>query len=83
MRSSTFNAPDAAAEWPLFITVDRVRSQFAEGTKVMVAIGGWGDTEGFSDAAKSEEGRRVFARNVQAMVEFTGADGKLLMVSGF
>jgi GH18 family chitinase len=77
MRSSAFNAPDAATdEWPLFTTVDAVRSQFAEGTKVMVAIGGWGDTEGFSEAARSEEGRRNFALNVRAMVEFTGADGR-------
>lgn len=75
MRSSIFNAR-AASEWPLFTTVDTVRSQFAEGTKVMVAIGGWGDTEGFSEAAKSEEGRRRFASNVKAMVEFTGADGR-------
>jgi GH18 family chitinase len=42
----------------------------------MVAIGGWGDTEGFEEAARSEEGRRLFARNVKAMVDFTGADGK-------
>ena len=82
MRSSAFNAPDAVAEWPLFSSVDTVRSQFAEGTKVMVAIGGWGDTEGFSKAAKSLSTRRRFARNVKAMVEFTGADGRLLMASG-
>jgi GH18 family chitinase len=81
MRSSSFNAP--ASEWPLFTTVDNVRSQFAEGTKVMVAIGGWGDTEGFSEAAKSEEGRRLFARNVRAMVEFTGADGTFLSMSAY
>jgi GH18 family chitinase len=77
MRSSAFNAPDAS-DWPLFTTVDAARSQFAEGTKVMIAIGGWGDTEGFSEAAKSAEGKRLFARNVKAMIEFTGADGTLL-----
>jgi GH18 family chitinase len=81
MRSSAFNAPDSVAEWPLFTTVDAVRSQFAEGTKVVVAIGGWGDTEGFSEAARSDEGRRRFARNVKAMVELTGADGRFLTVS--
>jgi len=81
MRSSTFNAADAVAEWPLFTTVDAVRLQFAEGTKVMVAIGGWGDTEGFSEAARSEEGRKKFAGNIKAMVEFTGADGRLLKIN--
>jgi GH18 family chitinase len=81
MRSSAFNAPDAS-DWPLFTTVDAVRSQFAEGTKVMIAIGGWGDTEGFSEAAKSAEGKTLFARNVKAMIEFTGADGTLLCFAG-
>ena len=41
----------------------------------MVAIGGWGDTEGFSYAAATEYGRRLFAGNVKKMVEDTGADG--------
>jgi hypothetical protein len=77
MRSSAFNAADAS-DWPLFTTVDAVRSQFAEGTQIMIAIGGWGDTEGFSEAAKSAKGKRLFARNVKAMIEFTGADGTFL-----
>lgn len=49
------------------------------GTKVMVAIGGWGDTEGFEVAARTEGSRRLFARNVARMVEVTGADGKDLI----
>jgi GH18 family chitinase len=80
MRSSAFNAP-ATSDWPLFTSVEKVRSQFADGTKVMVAIGGWGDTEGFEEAARSEEGRRLFARNVKAMAEFTGADGGSLVAN--
>lgn len=43
----------------------------------MVAIGGWGNEEGFRQAAKSEEGRRVWVDGVKRMVESTGADGKL------
>ena len=43
----------------------------------MVAIGGWGDTQGFSVAAATPEGRQLFAKNVKAMVDFTGADGRL------
>ena len=42
----------------------------------MVAIGGWGDTEGFDVAAATESSRKLFAQNVNSMVEATGADGK-------
>lgn len=41
----------------------------------MVAIGGWGDSGGFEEAAGSEEGRERWARSVGRMVEVTGADG--------
>ena len=76
MQSSTFNLP-SSTEWPLFTTVNEVRAKFAPGTAVMVAIGGWGDTQGFSEAARTKEGRRLFARNVGVMVDETGADGKI------
>ncbi|KAL6712260.1 hypothetical protein ACN47E_000137 [Coniothyrium glycines] len=73
MQSKVFNEPNATS-WPLFTTVETARSQFATGTKVMVAIGGWGDT-GFSQAAKSDQSRKLFAKNVQTMIRDTGADG--------
>lgn len=75
MRSSTFNEPDVS-EWPLFTTVEQVRPKFAKKTKIMIAIGGWGDTSGFSRAASTESNRKLFAQNVKAMVEHTGADGE-------
>ncbi|KAG9775171.1 glycoside hydrolase family 18 protein, partial [Aureobasidium melanogenum] len=74
MRSEVFNEDDPL-EWPLFTSVDAVRSEFAPGTAVMVAIGGWGDTQGFSVAAATEASRKRFAANVKAMVDATGADG--------
>ncbi|KAL2814105.1 glycoside hydrolase superfamily [Aspergillus granulosus] len=74
MRSDTFNHENVT-EWNLFTTVDEVRAKFAPGTTITVAIGGWGDTDGFSFAARSEESRRLFARNVRDMLEDTGADG--------
>lgn len=74
MGSSLFNEP-SRAEWPLFTTVSEARKQLPPTAKVMVAIGGWGDTLGFSAAAKSKESRRVFAENVARMVSHTGADG--------
>ncbi|KAL3489574.1 glycoside hydrolase superfamily [Aspergillus germanicus] len=74
MRSDLFNGENVT-EWPLFTTVDDVRGKFSPGTKIMVAIGGWGDTQGFSVAAASEESRNLFARNVRRMLDDTGADG--------
>lgn len=44
---------------------------------MMVAIGGWGDTAGFSIAAATDNSRKLFARNVKLMLDATGADGKL------
>lgn len=75
MRSDTFNAEDAPTEWPLFMTVQETRAKFHSGTVIQVAIGGWGDTTGFEEAASSESNRKRFARNVAAMVQATGADG--------
>lgn len=75
MRPGLFNQHQPAS-WPLFTTVEKVRSELAPGTKVMVAIGGWGDTEGFSEGARTEEGRKLFAENVGRMVEAVGADGE-------
>jgi hypothetical protein len=80
MRSDIFNRQNVT-EWPLFTTVDEVRGKFSPGTKVMVAIGGWGDTQGFSVAAVSEKSRGLFARNVRRMLDDTGADGMCFSVS--
>ncbi|KAL4962683.1 glycoside hydrolase family 18 protein [Aspergillus stella-maris] len=74
MRSDWFNTPNRT-EWPLFTSIENVRAQFAPGTAVMVAIGGWGDTSGFDAAARTEESRALFAENVRNMLEDTGADG--------
>lgn len=77
MRSEIFNV-EGPTEWPLFTTVDAVRSHFSEGTAIMIAVGGWGDTDGFSKAAATDDSRKLFASNIKAMVEDTGADGKTL-----
>lgn len=74
MRSEIFNVP-GQSDWPLFTSVADVRPKFAKGTIVQVAIGGWGNTDGFSQAAKTSESRRLFARNIKAMIDATGADG--------
>jgi hypothetical protein len=76
MRSDTFNVPDQH-DWPLFTSIDEVRPRFSAGTIIQVAIGGWGDTDGFSKAAETEASRKLFASNVKYMLDATGADGKL------
>ncbi|KAI1363294.1 glycoside hydrolase family 18 protein [Xylaria arbuscula] len=75
MNSHTFNRKEESSSWPIFMSVEEARSEFEPGTKIMVAIGGWGDTAGFDVAARTEESRDRFARNVACMVRDTGADG--------
>ncbi|KAI1262771.1 glycoside hydrolase family 18 protein [Xylariaceae sp. FL1019] len=75
MGSQIFNGDEMSESWPIFMSVEETRSKFHPGTKIMVAIGGWGDTAGFDAAARTEETRARFARNVKNMVHHTGADG--------
>jgi GH18 family chitinase len=65
----------AEMNWPFFTTVSKTRTQFRKGTKILVAIGGWGDDEGFEIAARTKERQELWASNVARMVTDTGADG--------
>lgn len=65
---------DERKDWPLFRSVTSTREAFVDGTQILVAIGGWGDT-GFSTAAQNDTTRKAFAQNVVRMVQMTGADG--------
>ncbi|KAF7157692.1 hypothetical protein CNMCM6106_003545 [Aspergillus hiratsukae] len=58
-----------------FESVENMRKRFGPDTKVMIAIGGWGDTAGFSDAAKDEASRTRYAKNVATMINNLGFDG--------
>lgn len=83
MGSSLFIEP-GRTEWPLFggsTDVSQIRARFPPETKILVAIGGWGDTFGFSAAALDEQSREQFADNVARMVFATGADGISLRIS--
>jgi hypothetical protein len=79
LRSEVFHAdaplPTDPDGYPLFMTVDAVRTHFEPDTHVMVAIGGWGDSEGFEAAAKDTASRKKWAGQVKHMVDVTGADG--------
>ncbi|KAF4510449.1 hypothetical protein G6O67_002335 [Ophiocordyceps sinensis] len=75
MRSDVFNVGETPASFPLFTSIGETRRQFHPGTEVMVAIGGWGDSQGFEEAARSSQSRKRWARQVRAMINQTGADG--------
>ncbi|KAJ5565851.1 hypothetical protein N7535_007489 [Penicillium sp. DV-2018c] len=70
--SKTFNS---GSSFTPFESPDNMRKRFSPDTKLMIAIGGWGDTEGFTQAAKTEASRQTYAKNVAAMLESTGFDG--------
>ena len=69
--SDTFTS---GSSYTPFMPLDQVRALFDEGTKVCMAIGGWGDTSGFSAGSATEETRQTYAKNVAAAVEQLGYD---------
>lgn len=75
MRSELFNVEPPPSDYPLFTSVEEVREKFPATTKVLVAIGGWGNSMGFEDAARDAASRSRWSTNVKHMVETTGADG--------
>ncbi|KAL4912366.1 glycoside hydrolase superfamily [Aspergillus aurantiobrunneus] len=73
-KSTDFNSDSPPAFEP-FEPVSTFRNRFPPETKVMVAVGGWGDTSGFSEGAKDEGSRERYAKNVAAMLDSSGFDG--------
>lgn len=75
LRSDVFHADELHKEYPLFTPIEPVRSGFGPATKVMVAIGGWGDSLGFEAAARTEESRKQWALQIKHMVDTLQVDG--------
>ena len=69
--STTFNW---GSSYTPFMPLDDIRKLFDEGTKVCMAIGGWGDTSGFSTGAVSDESRKRYAKNVADALTALGYD---------
>lgn len=71
-------APDGTFNWGTsytpFMPLSDVRALFDAGTKVCMAIGGWGDTTGFGTAAASEDSRKRYAKNVADAINNLGYD---------
>lgn len=73
-NSSLFTTSPAGEYLP-FEDIPTVRSKFDNGTKVLIAIGGWGDTAGFSVGSATEASRKLFAANVAALLDRFDFDG--------
>ncbi|KAK8089376.1 carbohydrate-binding module family 18 protein [Apiospora hydei] len=73
-NSSLFATPNMTEEYKPFMDVSKVRAMFDNGTQVGVALGGWGDTNGFGAGAKTEASRKQYARNIAAMATKLGFD---------
>lgn len=74
--SSLFTTKPAGNYTP-FEDIPTLRSRFEKDTKIMIAIGGWGDTVGFGVAAATEESRKLFAANIADLLvkfDFDGCD---------
>lgn len=72
--SKLFNSDSPEAYKP-FESPETMRKRFSPDTKLMIAIGGWGDTAGFSEGAKDEASRTRYAKNVASMLDEHGFDG--------
>ncbi|KAK5658891.1 hypothetical protein OQA88_1705 [Cercophora sp. LCS_1] len=65
---------DGAGSYTPFMALTDVRALFDPSTKVCMAIGGWGDTDGFSKGAANDASRKLFAENVASTVKRLGYD---------
>lgn len=66
---------DPIGNYTPFTSVQSIKEQFGDKTKVMISVGGWSWTAPFADAAANATSRSLFAKNVATMVQNTGADG--------
>ncbi|KAK1541392.1 glycosyl hydrolase family 18 [Colletotrichum paranaense] len=72
--NSSLFASDPAGEYKPFKPLSEVRALFNNGTKVCMAIGGWGDTDGFGLGAATNESRHKYAINVAETAVKLGYD---------
>ncbi|OHF04523.1 glycosyl hydrolase family 18 [Colletotrichum orchidophilum] len=62
--NSSLFASKPAGEYKPFKPLNEIRALFNNGTKVCMAIGGWGDNDGFGQGLATNESRYNFAKNV-------------------
>ncbi|KAI1171266.1 glycoside hydrolase family 18 protein [Nemania sp. FL0916] len=68
-----FNS-DPPGQYTPFVDPKALRANFDDGTKMCLAVGGWGQSEGFSAGQKTEQSRALFAKNVAAALDAHGYD---------
>ncbi|PGG95822.1 hypothetical protein AJ79_09859 [Helicocarpus griseus UAMH5409] len=73
-KSTLFNKspPEEFTPW---MNISDIKALFEDKAKVLIAIGGWGDTKGFHEAVKDEASIENYAKNVVDMVKKHGFDG--------
>ncbi|KAI1491405.1 glycoside hydrolase family 18 protein [Biscogniauxia mediterranea] len=71
--TTLFNS-DPAQSYTPFTDVATLRTQFPDGVKVCMAIGGWGDTAGFSVGQKDDASRKTYAKGVASTLDSLGYD---------
>jgi len=71
--SSLFNSNPPGWYGP-FMEPSQLRPLFDPGTKICMAIGGWGDTAGYSVGQRTDDSRKTFAKAVAAMLDQHGYD---------
>ena len=76
--STLFNS-DPPGWYGPFQEPSALRPLFDSGTKICMAVGGWGDNAGFTAALKTDATRKTFAKGVKAVMDQHGYDcvGKL------
>ncbi|KAI1459452.1 glycoside hydrolase family 18 protein [Annulohypoxylon moriforme] len=72
--STTLFTSDPPGTYTPFTDVATLRSQFPDGTKVCMAIGGWGDTAGYSVGQKDDTSRKLYAKNIASTLDSLGYD---------
>ncbi|KAF1829573.1 glycoside hydrolase [Decorospora gaudefroyi] len=65
---------NATATFQPKVSVSTIRSEFP-GSKVMIAVGGWGDDIGYFDVSRTDASIEAFANDIDTMLTNTGADG--------
>jgi chitinase len=69
-----FAKSNDTASYKPHVPIATIKQEYPQ-AKIMVAIGGWGDTSGFSAAAKSDAGITKFASDIKTMLDANGLDG--------
>ncbi|KAI2614892.1 glycoside hydrolase family 18 protein [Hypoxylon sp. NC1633] len=72
--NSTLFTRDPPGAYTPFANPASLRSQFDEGTKICMAIGGWGDTAGYSVGQKDDASRKLYAKNIASTLDNLGYD---------